>query len=42
MCFCPPMIITEAQIDEMIELFSAALDDTWNWARQANHLAATA
>ena len=42
MCFCPPMIITEAQIDEMIELFSSALDDTWNWARQANHLAATA
>ncbi len=30
-CFCPPLIITEAEIDEMIARFSRALDDTTAW-----------
>jgi 4-aminobutyrate--pyruvate transaminase len=30
-CFCPPMVITEAEVDEMIEIFMRALDDTWAW-----------
>ncbi len=29
--FCPPMIITEAQIDELLARFSAALADTKAW-----------
>lgn len=31
MCFCPPMTITDAEIDEMIEIFQTALDDTAAW-----------
>ncbi|OWJ80437.1 aspartate aminotransferase family protein [Haematobacter genomosp. 1] len=27
-CFCPPLIITEAQVDEMIARFSKSLDET--------------
>ena len=27
--FCPPLIITEAEIDEMMGCFGRALDDTW-------------
>jgi len=27
--FCPPLIITEAEIDEMMSCFAKALDDTW-------------
>jgi 4-aminobutyrate--pyruvate transaminase len=30
-CFCPPMIITEAQIDEMVARFAATLEDTEAW-----------
>ncbi len=30
-CFCPPLIITEAEIAEMIARFSRALDDTTAW-----------
>jgi 4-aminobutyrate---pyruvate transaminase len=30
-CFCPPLIITEAQVDEMIARFTRALDDTTRW-----------
>jgi adenosylmethionine-8-amino-7-oxononanoate aminotransferase len=26
--FCPPLIITEEQVDEMIEKFTSALGDT--------------
>ncbi|MCV6590350.1 MAG: aminotransferase [Marinobacterium sp.] len=29
--FCPPLIATTAQIDEMVEKFSKALDDTLAW-----------
>jgi 4-aminobutyrate--pyruvate transaminase len=29
--FCPPLIIEEAQIDEMMKRFSKALDATWAW-----------
>ncbi len=31
-CFCPPLIITRSQIDEMVSRFSRALDDTTAWA----------
>ena len=30
-CFCPPMIITERQIDEVIARFAACLEDTAAW-----------
>lgn len=30
--FCPPLIATKAQIDEMVDKFSKALDDTFVWA----------
>jgi 4-aminobutyrate--pyruvate transaminase len=30
-CFCPPMVITEAEIDEMVDMLARALDDTWAW-----------
>ena len=29
--FCPPLIIDEGQIDEMMDRFSKALDATWDW-----------
>ena len=29
--FCPPLIIAEAEIDEMFDRFGRALDATWNW-----------
>lgn len=32
--FCPPLIVTEAQIDEMIEKFSKALDETYLYAQR--------
>ena len=32
--FCPPLIITEAEIDEMMNCFSRALDDTWAMVRE--------
>ena len=38
LAFCPPLIITEAQIDEMIDKFEAALQDTLQHARQAGLL----
>ena len=31
MAFCPPLIITEDQIDELISKFRLALDETLNW-----------
>ncbi len=34
--FCPPIIITEAHVDEMHEKFSAALDDTQAWLRKGS------
>ena len=32
-CFCPPMIITERQIDEVIARFAACLEDTAAWIK---------
>ena len=34
LAFCPPLIITEAEIDEMFDRFSRALDKTENWVRR--------
>lgn len=36
--FCPPLIITESEIDEMFTRFGRALDDTLTWARQTGKL----
>jgi 4-aminobutyrate--pyruvate transaminase len=36
--FCPPMIISEDQIDEMFAPVEAALDATHLWARAEGHL----
>lgn len=33
--FCPPLIINEAQINEMFDRFALALDDTFTWVRQS-------
>lgn len=30
-CFCPPLIMTEAQVDELIGRFALALEDTTAW-----------
>ncbi len=32
---CPPLIITEDQIDDMFDRVKLALDDTWNWIRSS-------
>ena len=32
--FCPPLIITETQINEMFDRFTTALADTENWVKQ--------
>jgi len=32
--FCPPLIIAEAEIDEMLRGFGKALDDTWAMVRE--------
>jgi 4-aminobutyrate--pyruvate transaminase len=29
--FCPPLIITESQIDDMFDRFAKALDETEAW-----------
>ncbi len=36
--FCPPLIIDEATIAEMIDRFSQSLDQTLNWARTEGHI----
>ncbi|WP_019529200.1 aminotransferase [Dasania marina] len=38
--FCPPMIITESQIDEMMEKFTKALDDTMDFVSSNKLLSA--
>jgi 4-aminobutyrate--pyruvate transaminase len=38
--FCPPLIINEAQIGDMLARFGRALDDTHNWVGQQGLLAA--
>lgn len=37
--FCPPMIITEAEIDALFAPVESALDETLGWARTEGHLA---
>ena len=32
--FCPPLVISEAEIDEILDAFGRALDDTLAWARE--------
>ena len=32
--FCPPLIISEAEIDELMSCFGKALDDTWTMVRE--------
>ena len=34
--FCPPLIISESEIDEMMACFGKALDDTWSMVRDRN------
>jgi len=39
LAFCPPMIITEAELEELFAPIPAALDATHAWARAEGHLA---
>ncbi len=39
MALCPPMIISEAEIDELFAPFEAALDATHAWAKSEGHIA---
>jgi len=34
--FSPPLIISEAEIDELMVCFGRALDDTWSMVRDRN------
>jgi 4-aminobutyrate--pyruvate transaminase len=34
MAFCPPLIITEPQIDDLFDRFEQALDDTHKWVKR--------
>ncbi len=36
--FCPPLIITEAQVDEMLEKFTGALNSTLDFVQAENLL----
>ncbi len=36
-CFSPPLIITEPEIDMLLERFGKALDETLAWVRQNGH-----
>jgi 4-aminobutyrate--pyruvate transaminase len=36
--FCPPMIISDADLDEMFAPCATALDATLDWARAEGHL----
>ncbi len=38
--FCPPMIITEAELEEMFDRYERALNKTLNWAKAEGLLAA--
>ncbi|MGF1445468.1 MAG: aminotransferase [Pikeienuella sp.] len=39
LAFCPPMIITEAEVEALMDPLPAALDATLAWARAEGHLA---
>jgi 4-aminobutyrate---pyruvate transaminase len=38
--FCPPLIITEVEIEEMFRRFAKGLDATWVWVREQGLAAA--
>ncbi len=38
LAFCPPMIITEAEIDTLFEPVEEALDATYAWAKSEGHI----
>ncbi|MFQ5764480.1 MAG: aminotransferase class III-fold pyridoxal phosphate-dependent enzyme, partial [Rhodospirillales bacterium] len=38
--FCPPLIISEAEIDDMLDRFGRALDAAWAWVQESGHAAA--
>jgi 4-aminobutyrate--pyruvate transaminase len=40
MAFCPPMIVSEEEIDAIFDRFEKALDDTESWVRKENLRAA--
>ncbi|UTW01980.1 aminotransferase class III-fold pyridoxal phosphate-dependent enzyme [Amphritea atlantica] len=40
LAFCPPLIVTEAQIDEMVEKLAKALDDTLDFVTREGLIAA--
>jgi 4-aminobutyrate--pyruvate transaminase len=42
LAFCPPMVVTEAEIDSMFDRFAKALDDTVAWLKRDGHLTAAA
>jgi 4-aminobutyrate--pyruvate transaminase len=33
--FCPPLVISEPQISDILSIFRAALDDTWIWIQNS-------
>ena len=39
LCFCPPMVSTEAQITDMFGRFGRALKDTHDWLKREGHVA---
>ncbi|MEO0819737.1 MAG: aminotransferase [Pseudomonadota bacterium] len=39
LAFCPPMIITEDEIEALFEPIGTALDETYAWARKEGHIA---
>ena len=34
LAFAPPLVMTEAEVEEMMRRFSAALDDTTRWVEE--------
>ncbi len=40
LAFCPPMIITEGEVEKMLDRFGKALDETYTWVRQEGLLQA--
>jgi 4-aminobutyrate--pyruvate transaminase len=39
LCFCPPMVSTEAQLTDMFGRFGRALKDTHDWLKREGHVA---
>ena len=37
LCFCPPMVSTEAQVTDMFGRFGRALKDTQDWLKREGH-----